>query len=205
MNPFVQGWSTARLGSQASPTWAVQSSVQPSVYGALPYPTSEPSASPVARSVSYSYTFTFCGTSVLNSVLIGPDNHTHFHIITGTDGCTAVEDASRRNVAQITWAALPTIAIGDLGWTMHTSQWLYLSSDRACRTMITGGETFSWRPNGKFIELFSLNNSDPRALSRISYGPDGMMLQLTLEAVQKRLLKAVVISGVLLMSGRKID
>ncbi|KAF7373137.1 hypothetical protein MSAN_00521600 [Mycena sanguinolenta] len=207
MNPFIQGWSTTHLQSQVSPTCGSQ----PSVYGSIP--------SHIPRPIMHlgqfcvSYTFVCFGDTILNSVFIGPDARTHFHITSdfasddGESGRTVVEGADGSHVALITWADQPTIKIEDLGWTMHTSQWLYLASNRAFRTMISGGETFTWRPSGDFLELFSLKNLNPNspALARISIEPAGVILQLTFEAVQKRLLKVLVISAVLLMSGRKID
>ncbi|KAJ7677387.1 hypothetical protein B0H14DRAFT_3684137 [Mycena olivaceomarginata] len=148
------------------------------------------------------------------------DNRTHFHI-SSDDAATVVEEASgRRRVAVITWAGThPTLALDDLGWPLRTSQWLYLSSDpRVSRpflpfscTMIAGGEQFSWRPNGGFVELFPLANSEAsQPLARISLSPSQgagslITLQLTPRALQKRLLKATVVSAVLLMSGRRID
>ncbi|KAJ7302557.1 hypothetical protein DFH08DRAFT_1089756 [Mycena albidolilacea] len=152
--------------------------------------------------------------SILNSAVLGPDNRTHFHI-SSDDAATVVEEASgRRRVAVITWAgAHPTLALDGLGWPLRTSQWLYLSSDRACRTMIAGGEQFSWRPNGGFVELFPLANSEASqplarislSLSRSQGAGNLITLQLTPQALQKRLLKATVVSAVLLMSGRRID
>jgi hypothetical protein len=96
--------------------------------------------------------------------------------------------------------------------------------------MIAGGEQFSWRPNGGFVEvrnvlfvascswwiltyfqLFPLANSEAsQPLARISLSPSQgagslITLQLTPRALQKRLLKATVVSAVLLMSGRRID
>ncbi|KAJ7246167.1 hypothetical protein B0H12DRAFT_1021463 [Mycena haematopus] len=205
MNPSIHGWSSPHLQSQALATWSPRQSVYG---GALPYHTAgRPIPTPIEFCVSY--TFVFLGTTILNSVLIGTDSRTHFHITSedGASGRTVMDDAGGRRVALITWAEQPTIAIDGLGWTMRTSQWLYLASNRTCRTMISGGETFSWRPSGRFLELFSLANSDSDcpALARISHGPSGVTLQLSIGAVQKRLLKAAVISAVLLMSGRKID
>ncbi|KAJ6457689.1 hypothetical protein C8R45DRAFT_844244 [Mycena sanguinolenta] len=201
MNPFIQGWSTPHRQSQTSPTC----DSLPSAYGALPCHI--PRLRPVQFCVSY--TFVCFGATILNSVLIGPDADTQFHITSDEweSERTVVEEADGTRVALILWEEQPTIKIDDLGWTMQTSQWLYLASNRAFRTMISGGETFSWRPSGDFLELFALrnSNSDSLALARISIEPGGVMLQLTPEAVQKRLLKVLVISTVLLMSGRKID
>lgn len=133
MNPFVQGWSTAHLSPQvqALPTW----STQPSLHGALPYPHHLPARTPPPADSFATYTVVPSGSprshSILNSVVLGPDSRTHFHI-SSDDAATVVEAAGRRRVAVITWAgAHPTLAIDDLGWTLRTSQWLYLSSDRA--------------------------------------------------------------------------
>ncbi|KAJ7302537.1 hypothetical protein DFH08DRAFT_794424 [Mycena albidolilacea] len=218
MNPFVQGWSAAHIGPhlQASPTWGTQP--QPSLHGALPYPHHRPTRIPITPPADSFATYTVVPSgsprahSILNSAVLGPDNRTHFHI-SSDDAATVVEEASgRRRVAVITWAgAHPTLALDGLGWPLRTSQWLYLSSDRACRTMIAGGEQFSWRPNGGF--LFPLANSEASqplarislSLSRSQGAGNLITLQLTPQALQKRLLKATVVSAVLLMSGRRID
>ncbi|KAF7344753.1 hypothetical protein MVEN_01636000 [Mycena venus] len=182
MNPLVQGWSTAHQVLQTLPTWGTQPSVpQPSIYGALPYFTPEP-VDPFVT-----YTFVSFGATVLNSALFGADNRTRFLITTNESTSvlerTTVEDPGRGRVALITWGKQPSITIDDLEWTIRTSQWLYLSSNRACRTMIVCGEKFSWRPNAGFIELFSLEGSD--ALARISQGAAGVILQVTPKVIQK--------------------
>ncbi|KAJ7683274.1 hypothetical protein B0H14DRAFT_922267 [Mycena olivaceomarginata] len=203
---------------KASPTWGTQP--QPSLHGALPYPSHLPTRITIIPPADSLVTYTVVSSgsprsdSILNSAVLGPDNRTHFHI-SSDDAATVVEEASgRRRVAVITWAgAHPTLALDDLGWPLRTSQWLYLSSDRACRTMIAGGEQFSWRPNGGFVELFPLANSEasqPLARISLSLSPSQgagslITLQLTPRALQKRLLKATVVSAVLLMSGRRID
>jgi hypothetical protein len=136
MNPFVQGWSTAHLSPQlqALPIW----STQPSLHGALPYPSHLPTRITIAPPADSLVTYTVVPSgsprsdSILNAAVLGPDNRTHFHI-SSDDAATVVEEASgRRRVAVITWAgAHPTLALDDLGWPLRTSQWLYLSSDRA--------------------------------------------------------------------------
>ncbi|KAJ6458829.1 hypothetical protein C8R47DRAFT_1028357 [Mycena vitilis] len=201
MNPFVQGWSPA----PTFPDWGTQ----PSIHGALPYHTAVNHTFSPADSF-LTFTFISFGDSILNSILIGSDNNICFHIITDDSdsmapGWTVVEDANSRRVGQVSWGPRPIIAIEDLGRMMRTSQWLYLSSNKACRTMIIDNEKYSWRPNGGCIELFAINSSDSRALARISQGAGGTILQLTPRAIQKQLLKVVVISAVLLMSGRGID
>ncbi|KAJ7657676.1 hypothetical protein DFH06DRAFT_1297710 [Mycena polygramma] len=201
MNPLVQGWSSAHT----LPTWGTQ----PSLHGALPYHTS---ANPTFSPPDSFATFTFIsfGDTILNLVLVASDNNIHFHITTDDSdsmapGRTVVEDASWRRVGLVTWGPRPKVVIEDLKCMMHTSQWLYLSSNKACRTMIAENEKYSRRPSGGCIELFAINNSDSRALARISQGAGGTMLQLTPRAIQKQLLNVVVISAVLLMSGRGID
>ncbi|KAJ7156254.1 hypothetical protein C8R46DRAFT_1115524 [Mycena filopes] len=71
--------------------------------------------------------------------------------------------------------------------------------------MIACGEQFSWRPNGTAIELLSLNTSNSTALARISQRSGETVLEVATSATQKGLLKALVISTVLMMSGRTID
>ncbi|KAF7297660.1 hypothetical protein MKEN_01389200 [Mycena kentingensis (nom. inval.)] len=164
--------------------------------------------------------------SILSASLLRADGRARFNITTDELGITtSIEDGGNANVAMIHWedsrvpgnragaAAGPTLYVDELGWTMRTADWLYLSSNRTCRTMIAHNRQYSWRPNGTSIELFPLDNSlnaafalpSQTVLARISQGPTGTMVQLSPRALQLQLLNYVAISAVLLMSGRNID
>ncbi|KAJ7455550.1 hypothetical protein FB451DRAFT_643425 [Mycena latifolia] len=206
MNPFMQGWSASHTAHNAHPlpTWGTR----PSVYGALPYHTGDPILQSDAALVTF--TFTSFDATVLNSVLVGPDGRTYFYITTDPSApkrerCTVVADSNRGRVGIVTWGAQPTVGIDELGWTLQTSHWLCLSPDQTCRNMVAGGQQFTWRPNGGCIELLTLEKTAPQLCARISQGPSGTILQLTPRAIQSRLLQVVVVSAVLLMSGRSID
>ncbi|KAJ7055607.1 hypothetical protein C8F01DRAFT_1373537 [Mycena amicta] len=160
--------------------------------------------------------------SILNANLLRADGQSRFSISTDAGGLqTVIEDGSAVRVAFINWngassrsrsqAAAPTLYVDEVGWTMRTAEWLYLSSNRTCRTMIAHGRQFSWRPNGSCIELFPLNaNSDStlpnvNVLARITLASSGPIIQLAPRALHLKLLNYVVVSAVLLMSGRNID
>ncbi|KAJ7164179.1 hypothetical protein C8R46DRAFT_1278231, partial [Mycena filopes] len=184
MNP---GWNTSQQSAHAlTPTRGTATSSHPRPPRIpTPHLPSEPSF--------LTYTFLSFGSTILNSILVGADDRPRFCVTTDDDitsGWTVVEDARlRARVAVITWdLPQPTLAMDELGWTMRTAEWLYLASDRTCRTMIAGGEQFSWRPNSTAIERSGET-----------------VLEVATSATQKGLLKALVISTVLLMSGRTID
>ncbi|KAJ7222135.1 hypothetical protein GGX14DRAFT_352965 [Mycena pura] len=198
------------------PTWGVS----PSIRGAVPQYTAggRPRPRPDSSSISSGFApldlFTLRvlpyarqGT-ILNATLVSADGRVLFFVTTdATSGSerTVVLDGNRARVAIITWDAHPTVYIDDLGWSLHTAQWLCLSSTRTCRTMIASGKQFSWLPNGECIELFPLDSLHTQALASISHGSDGTVLQLTSTALRLNLLNMTAISTVLLMSGRSID
>ncbi|KAJ7147788.1 hypothetical protein C8R43DRAFT_889469 [Mycena crocata] len=178
MNPFTLGWSTSQSGSHQLPTWGTQ-----------PVGHAPPPPPPTSHSTSRLLTFTFNSfdSTVLNSSLVGWDNRTYFHIATSSAPArTVVEDASHTRVGMITWNTRPIVGIDDLGWTKLVSRWLSLSADRACRTMEVEDQTFMWQPNSRCIEVCTV-------------------IQLTPGTIQRGLLKVVVVSAVLLISGRSID
>ncbi|KAJ7062116.1 hypothetical protein C8F01DRAFT_124565 [Mycena amicta] len=143
--------------------------------------------------------------TILDANLLRADGRPRFFVSTDASR-TVIEDGSRARVALINWRAGPTVLVDELGCTFRTAEWLYLTSSRTCRTMIAHGRQFSWRPNGSSIELFPLEDSvGLNVLARISLGPNGTVLQLAPRALHLKLLNAVVISAVLLMSGRNID
>ncbi|KAJ6600333.1 hypothetical protein DFH09DRAFT_1020947 [Mycena vulgaris] len=201
MNPFAQGWSASHPSAQPLPTWGTR----PSLYGALPYHSADSILQ--ANDTLITFTFTSFDATVLNSALVGSDNRTYFYITTDLSvrGRTVVSDSNRGRVGLITWSAQPTVGIDDLGWTLRASQWLCLSPDRTCRTMVVGAQQFSWQPKNGSIELLSLDKQNPQLLARISQGPTGTTLQLSPRAIQSRLIQDIVVSAVLLMSGRSID
>ncbi|KAJ7088275.1 hypothetical protein C8R44DRAFT_649566 [Mycena epipterygia] len=201
MNPFAQGWPASYLPTHQSPSW----DTRPSVYGALPYHAPDP----ILRSTESLLTFSFSSShgTVLNAALVGSDGRTYFHVSTerSAPGRTLVTDSNGARVGLIMWSAQPTVGIDALGWTLRASQWLCLSSDRTSRTIVVGGKQFSWRPNGGCIEMISLDNYDTQLFARISKSANSTILQLTPMAVQSNLLQVIVLSAVLLMSGRSID
>lgn len=133
MNPFVQGWSAPQppIHEPTSlPTWGTR----PSIRGALPYTTSDPSSAQAL----VSFNFTSYDGTILNSALVGSDCRQYFHITTdaSTSWRTVVQDSTRRVVAIVSWRPHPAIVIAGAGSaTRRTSQWMCLSPDKTYATL----------------------------------------------------------------------
>lgn len=129
MNPFSQGWSNTTNTRDAG---AGQSGSQwrqgPSVYGALPYPAQN--AAPNA--IGFAFLPSNGGTSVLNSVVNGPQSQTYFRVTTDSTaaGFSMVQNARHETIAIIEWRKHPVVEICGIVSNRNTSQFLSLSADR---------------------------------------------------------------------------
>ncbi|KAG6810776.1 hypothetical protein H0H92_010404, partial [Tricholoma furcatifolium] len=111
-------------GNGASSPWP--QTPEPSILGALPYPT-----------VSYgstlvTYKITNFAPHVLNSSVIGPDGRVCFAICTDEQmpGYTAIKNAQGNPIALIEWKSSPVIEIRGLLSKQPVHSWLSLSPDR---------------------------------------------------------------------------
>ncbi|KAJ7463959.1 hypothetical protein FB451DRAFT_1492001 [Mycena latifolia] len=200
-NPYAQGgWKNSANPNAGSSRGTVQ---QPSIFGALPYP----SGSAVASPTFMSFRFTSFTPTILNSVVTGPQARTYFRIATDspTVGFTVIHNLANDPMVIIEWARHPIIEIRDIVSKRQTSQWLTLSPDKTYRTMSANGKPFFWASDGNYICLYAPGLGAPQLHARIFREGNEVVLEITSEAIQIGLLEISVAAALLLKSGRNID
>ncbi|KAJ7692935.1 hypothetical protein B0H17DRAFT_1132907 [Mycena rosella] len=206
-NPYAQGgWRNA---GNPSSTPSRGTLPQPSIFGALPYPTLPAGAPPAAASTFISFRFSSFSPTILDSVVTGPKSRTYFRVKTDspTVGFTAIHNSASQPVIIIEWLKHPVIEIRDILSKRQTSQWLPISADRSHRTMTANGKTFVWASEGQYIclQLFSAGVGAPQPHARVLREETAIVLEITAEAVQIGLLELCIAATLLLHSRRNID
>ncbi|KAJ6614596.1 hypothetical protein B0H10DRAFT_1803113 [Mycena sp. CBHHK59/15] len=197
MNPYAQGgWSNSfnhnavnNPSSGASP-----------LYGVLPYVTS-----PTLTFLTFN--FSSLDGTILDSEIVGPHSRTYFRVSTDstTSGFSVIQNAKQESVALIEWKTHPVIEIRGIVSKRTSAQWLPLSPDKTYRMMSARGRNFRWTPSNGCINLYNTSFHNPELFGRISQGQNGIVLEITTEAIQIGLLEVFVVSALLMMSGRSID
>ncbi|KAJ7473497.1 hypothetical protein FB451DRAFT_1558691 [Mycena latifolia] len=201
INPYAQGgWNNPgnpnALGSSSN------FPPQPSIVGALPFPTRLPGPAPTLLSFS----FASFNPSILNCTITGPQSRVYFRIVTDspTVGFTVFLDAVNQPVAVIEWLENPVVEIRGILSKRPIAQWLALSQNRSHRKMEALGKMFFWVPGGEYIFLYAAGLGQPQVYAQVSRGDNAVTLQLTVEAIQLGLLEVCVAATFLLQSGRNI-
>ncbi|KAK7049355.1 hypothetical protein VNI00_005956 [Paramarasmius palmivorus] len=178
--------------------WNSGDGVPPSVYGALPAADS---------STLPSLVFTFApNPSLLNCTVMGPNNATHFYVVTDPNmpTYTVFKAHDGKSLALIEWQQTPQVELRGLVAKQAASSFLKLSSDQRFRIMQIAGQEYLWIPSQNSIALYPAGvhaNSNTR-LAQISRGASGVVLEINRHAAQAGLLPACVVATVLLQSGR---
>ncbi|KAJ7189196.1 hypothetical protein C8R46DRAFT_1056791 [Mycena filopes] len=194
-NPFTNGWNAAHPGSSGNTV------PQPSIFGALPYPTRS------MTTMFMSFLFTSFTPTILNSTVVGPKSKTYFRITTDTPtvGFTVIHNSANQPMIIIEWLKHPVIEIRDIVSKRQTADWLPLSADKSYRTMTALGKTFVWAPDGRYICLYSAGLGSPQIYARVIREDGEVALELTSEAIQIGLLEICIAAALLLQCERKID
>ncbi|KAJ7691007.1 hypothetical protein B0H17DRAFT_935402 [Mycena rosella] len=203
-NPYAQGgWPNTENPNASPPRGTIP---QPSIFGALPYPTPVSSPTP-ASSPFITFRFTSLSPTILDSVVLGPQSRTHFHIITDAPmvGFTIICDSANQPTIIIEWVEHPIIEIRGILSKRRTSNWLVLSADNSYRTMTASGRTFAWGADGDYTCLYCAGLGAPQIYARVFRQNEDLVLEMTPEAVQIGLLEICVAAALLLESGRNID
>ncbi|KAJ7830320.1 hypothetical protein B0H14DRAFT_2353667 [Mycena olivaceomarginata] len=198
-NPFAQGgWPNAANPNAGSS--GTGSSPQPSIFGALPYPTRNPTP------MFMTFRFTQFSPTIMDSTVIA-NSRTYFRVKTDvpTVGYTVIHNSANQPTIVIEWLKHPVIEIRDILSKRQTSQWLELSADKTYRTMTARGKTFLWVPDGSHISLYSAGLGAPQIYARVAREEGAVALELTSEAIQIGLLEVAVAAALLLQCGRNID
>ncbi|KAF9225856.1 hypothetical protein BS17DRAFT_750268 [Gyrodon lividus] len=175
----------------------------PSVFGALPYPTTFPNYAPLDELITFR--FTSFNPTILNCKVIGPNNETYFRVVTDASmqGYTVLKNSQGSNIALVEWQTHPEVEVRGVAAKQPVGQWLRLSPDRSSRYMVCNRVGYSWAPSDRFLHLFIMDGSD--WLARVSKTYDSVVLELTHRAMQLGLLDAAILATVLLQCGKSID
>ncbi|KAJ7732037.1 hypothetical protein B0H16DRAFT_1861238 [Mycena metata] len=193
MNPFAHGWNAPGSSGNTVP--------QPSIFGALPYPTRSTSA------MFMSFVFTSFAPTILDSTVVGPKSKIYFRVRTDvpTVGFTIIHNSANQPMIIIEWLQHPVIEIRDILSKRETASWLPLSADKSYRTMNALGKTFVWAPDGRYICLYSAGLGRPQIYARVIREEGQVTLELTAEAIQLGLLEICIAAALLLQCERRID
>ncbi|KAF7313051.1 hypothetical protein MKEN_00990100 [Mycena kentingensis (nom. inval.)] len=194
---------------------------QPSIYGALPYPSSNP------RQPFMSFRFTALEESIAAGGLLnasvsgpgsdGPHSKTYFRVRTDAPavGYTVVAQAGTNTpVAVVQWSGTgvtqqtgPLVELRGILSKRAVGSWLVLSTDRSYRTMSAHGRSYVWIPEDGSICLYTAGLRQPKLFARISReeSDTALRLEIIAEAIQLGLLEISIVAAILLQSGRRID
>lgn len=127
-NPF-SGWTEA--GQQPSCIWGQGMDPPPSIFGALPSPSSP----------SYlSFYFTSFSPDIFNSTVIGPCGQLLYHVVTNNQnpGYTVITKAEGTRVTLIEWQRSPFVEVRGVLAKQHVKNWLKLSNERMYVCLVFG-------------------------------------------------------------------
>ncbi|KAF7330041.1 hypothetical protein MKEN_00268200 [Mycena kentingensis (nom. inval.)] len=203
-NPYAHGnWPNSNNPNASRPSGTVP---QPSIFGALPYPT--PTGGPAPSWMN----FRFSGAGPLNCTVTGPHGgttRTYFTVRTekhgNAPGFTVVTDHTNQAVVAIEWGQHAVIEVRNIVSKRPTGQWLALAPGQKARQMSARGKSFIWTPDEDDISLYSVGLGSPQIYARIFRADKEIILQMTTEAIQIGLLEVCVASALLLQCGRNID
>jgi hypothetical protein len=114
MNPFAQ-WCISDDSTTIPPI---------SIFGALPQPFPPPPCSFVE------FHFTSFNPTILDSVVIGPNNQPCYFVSTDPSGFTVIQDRHGMNVSFIEWQTHPIVEIQDRLARQTVENWLRISRDQ---------------------------------------------------------------------------
>ncbi|KAJ7913759.1 hypothetical protein B0H13DRAFT_2232254 [Mycena leptocephala] len=195
-NPYALGGWPTTVNSNTAPIRNTVS--QPSIFGALPFPSTQN-----PPSMFISFRFTSFSPTILNSTVVGPHARTHFTIDTDIQapGFTIITDANNEPTVIIEWSKRPVVEIRGIVSKQQTSQFLALSY----RTMTVRGKMFIWAPDGESICLYAPGLGEPETYARVTREDGAVALEVTAEAIRIGLLEVCVTAAFLIQTGRNID
>jgi hypothetical protein len=135
MNPFAQ-WCISDDSTTIPPI---------SIFGALPQPFPPPPCSFVE------FHFTSFNPTILDSVVIGPNNQPCYFVSTDPSGFTVIQDRHGMNVSFIEWQTHPIVEIQDRLARQTVENWLRISRDQQTRLMDYRKTRYSWSTYNQHI------------------------------------------------------
>lgn len=136
MNPYIQaGWSNAGNGqSGMHQPWAYNGGAAPSVFGALPSASVNPSVPRSIQADSVTFQFTSFNTTILNCSVLGPHSRVAYRVATdpAAPSCTIFKDNESRSVAMVQWQPNAMLEIRGVAPRQRLRDWFRLTPDRRC-------------------------------------------------------------------------
>ncbi|KAG7453238.1 uncharacterized protein BT62DRAFT_879514 [Guyanagaster necrorhizus] len=190
-NPY-DVWSAPSSSRQSS-------DIPPSIYGALPY-----TNSPVAPG-SITFHFARLNPSILNSVVLGPDNCPKFHIVTESSmpGYTILKAVDGGNIGMIQWK--PDDSQIEIRGIMHkraARDFLRLSDDNRCRIMCVRGKDYIWISEQDCTCMYLGGDVSSKIFAKLTRDQSCFRLVMAAEAISAGLLPSAILAIILIQSGK---
>ncbi|KAJ7627932.1 hypothetical protein DFH06DRAFT_1102831 [Mycena polygramma] len=197
-NPYIQGGWKFGMNPNA-PGSSGNPPPQPSIFGALPYP------SRTSAPTFLAFRFACFKPTITNSTVTGPQSRVFFRATSPTPGFSVIYDASDDPIIIVEWAEHPIVEVRGIVSKRLASSWLALAQNGSHRKMEARGKHFVWVAGGEYIFLYAAGVGQPQVYAQISRDANSVTLELTTEAVQIGLLEICVAATFLLQSGKSID
>ena len=126
-NPYAQaGWFNPQNPNTINTqSWGISAASGPSIFGALPYPSSQTSLPTVLT-----FHYVLPKPNVLNCTITGPTSIPYLDV--ASDGArTIFRRPDGQGIACIEWSSNPTVEIINTVAKQPIGQWIRLSADRA--------------------------------------------------------------------------
>ncbi|KXN91656.1 hypothetical protein AN958_12508 [Leucoagaricus sp. SymC.cos] len=201
-NPYAQGgwYNPANPQSINTERSANTHAAQPSILGALPYP------SPSSAPQHLVFHFAYSTTSILDCSVYGPASKKYIEVISDfhkTPHLTSLRKWDGSCLAVIEWQHRPVVEIPGVLPRQHVARWMPLSPTQSNRAMDARGIKYIWTPVGDALHPY--NHPPSQHVAKIQRQAGTVTLDLTTEAVQAGLLEMAIVATVILQSGRNVD
>ncbi|KAF6754545.1 hypothetical protein DFP72DRAFT_373695 [Ephemerocybe angulata] len=204
-NPYAQaGWFNPQNPNTINnQTWGISAASGPSIFGALPYPSSQKSLPTILT-----FHYVCLNPDVMNCTITGPTSIPYLEVgtVAAAHGArTVFRRPDGQAMAAIEWGRSPIVEISSVLPRQPVSHWLRLSADRAHRAMSVNGKEFMWVARDNCFCLFAFGELTKGPLVRIFGAHGAITLEITTEAFHLGVLEAAIVAAVVFQSGRTLD
>ncbi|KAK0229227.1 hypothetical protein EDD85DRAFT_776367 [Armillaria nabsnona] len=190
-NPF-DAWSAPSSSRRSS-------DIPPSIYGALPY-TDVPAVPGITT-----FHFACLNPSIINSVILGPDNCPKFHVVTepSMPGYTILKAVDGGNIGMIQWKPDDSqVEIRGVMRKRAARDFLILSDDHRYRVMRVGGTDYIWTSEQGSTCMYLGGDVSSKVFAKVTRYQSCFRLAMAAEALSAGLLPSAIIAVILLQSGK---
>ncbi|TFK26615.1 hypothetical protein FA15DRAFT_588176 [Coprinopsis marcescibilis] len=198
LNPYA-GWTPQTSGSSSIP----------SIQGALPY-----IDFPGAREAQWvTFRFASQGGDIFNCVVVDPESHPRFSIVTSIQNgtrTTLLRDGNGGLAGRIEWSQQPVVELRTYVNNIPrqpASTFITRSTDGASKLMTLKGKTYQWTrmPQQGIIGLLNVSYNPQERLGALFKTADGVVcLSVSPTVVAEGLLDVAVLVTILFSSGAHI-